>query len=96
MNPLKKEEWAKPVIENGSSKIIIRNYFHLPLYKRVKRVYNNIEEINRVSPLLKMILHGLFPHLISQSRAAVAHRAHNSEVVGSIPTSAPSCKVAPC
>jgi hypothetical protein len=47
VNPLKKEEWARPVIENGSSKIIIRNYFCLPLYKRVKRVYNNIEEINR-------------------------------------------------
>ena len=71
MSP-RKEEWVRFAIINGSSRIIIRNYFPLPLYKRVIRVYNNTEEINRVSPLLKMILHGLFPHLISQSRAAVA------------------------
>jgi len=45
MSP-RKEEWVRFAIINGSSKIIIKNYFPLLLYKRVIRVYNNIEEIN--------------------------------------------------
>lgn len=44
MNSPSPSEWEKLVLESGHLKISIKNYLIFPLYKRVKIVYNSIEE----------------------------------------------------